>query len=191
MDIILASNSQRRYDLLKQMGIDFVVIPSKADESVQSGISPQDMVCELSYRKAKYVFDRLSNKSDACVIGSDTIVVHNGKIIGKPHSKQNAFNILKELSDDTHTVYTGLTVITADKTMVDFDSTEVTFAKLSDEDITDYIDSGDPMDKAGAYGLQGQFCVNIEKINGSYFTVIGLPVHKLHRMLKAVEAIEG
>lgn len=190
MDIILASNSKRRYDLLKLMGVSFTAIPSGADESVQSGISPDEMVCELSYRKAKHVFDKLSNNNDVCVIGSDTVVVHDGKIIGKPDSKQNAFNILKELSGNTHTVYTGLALITANRTLIDFDSTDVTFAHLSDKDITDYIDSGDPMDKAGAYGIQGPFCVNIEKINGSYFTVIGLPVHKLHRMLVAIESTD-
>ena len=183
MDIILASNSKRRYDLMKLMGLDFTVIPSNADENVPCGISPADMVMELAKRKALSVHNTHPN---TCVVGSDTIVVHEGKIIGKPKSTADAHKTLRMLSGKTHTVYTGIAVVCDDKMTVDYDSTEVTFCELSDKDIDDYIASGDPMDKAGSYGIQGPFCVNIEHINGSYFTVIGLPVHKLHRMLADV-----
>ena len=183
MEIILASGSQRRRELMSLMGLDFAVIPSGADENIDKATEPSLYVRELARRKAEYV--ALSHKN-ACVVGADTVVVLNGEIIGKPKNTDDAYAILRKLSGKKHTVYTGIAVIYAGKEYVEYDATDVTFAELSDEDIYDYIATGDPMDKAGAYGIQGQFCVFIERIEGSYFNVIGLPVHKLHKILKTL-----
>ncbi|MBQ9949865.1 MAG: septum formation inhibitor Maf [Clostridia bacterium] len=186
MKIILASGSQRRKELMTLMGLDFQIIPSGADEHTDKTDSPHEFVCELARRKAEFV---ARTHGDACVIGADTIVVLDGVIIGKPKDETDAYRILRALSGREHTVYTGLTVICGDDVQVEYDATKVTFSELTDEDIYTYIASGDPMDKAGSYGIQGKFCVHIERIEGSYFNVIGLPVHVLHRMLKSVDAI--
>lgn len=186
MDIILASGSQRRFELMQRMGLSFTVIPSGADESMPSATAPDEFVRELSARKALYVY---ASHKESCVVGSDTIVVYNGKIIGKPKDPEDAKHILRTLSGKTHTVYTGVAIAYKGKVFTEVDSTDVTFGDLSEADIESYVSSGDPLDKAGAYGIQSSFCVHIERIVGSYFTVIGLPVHKLHRMLEKCKEI--
>ena len=180
MEIILASCSQRRRELMTLMGLDFAIIPSGADEHIDKYNDPAEFVKELAYRKAAFV---AQEHKDACVIGADTIVVLDGEIIGKPRDEADARTILRRLSGKKHTVYTGLAVMRGEKLLLDYDTTDVTFTPLTDEEIANYVATGDPLDKAGAYGIQGIFCVHIERIEGSYFTVIGLPVHKLYRML--------
>lgn len=184
MEIILASKSPRRRELMERMGLSFSVVESGADENISKDLPPEEYVKELSYRKAAYV---AREHRCACVVGSDTIVVYDGKILGKPKTRDEAFSMLRMLSGKTHTVYTGIAVVCGDKTLVDCDATRVTFSELSDDEINGYIDTGDPMDKAGAYGIQGRFCSYIERVEGSFFTVMGLPVHLLYKMLKEIE----
>lgn len=186
MELILASGSPRRAELMRLMQLDFTVIKSGADEEISGDLEPGEYVKELSCRKAEFV---ACDRSDACVIGSDTIVVYDGKVLGKPKDTDDACDMLRMLSGKTHRVYTGIACIYGDKRIVDYDATEVTFSELTDDEIRRYVESGDPLDKAGAYGIQGQFCKHIEGIRGSYFTVIGLPVHKLYKMLKEIENI--
>ena len=188
MRIILASQSPRRKELLKMVVPEFDVIVSKADESLEDGLKPSEQASSISYLKAKTVFDETTG--DRIVIGSDTMVVKNGKIYGKPKSRENAKEILKELlmGDRTHTVVTGLCVLVQKgeeyKEYITFDEVKVYFKEMSDDEIENWIDTGKAMDKAGAYSLQDEFGRHVEKIDGNFYTAIGLPVHKLYDILK-------
>ncbi len=188
MDIILASGSPRRFELLKQIGLEFKVITSEADENYDKDRSPADIVMELSLRKAEAVFtDNLPHK-DTVVIGSDTIVVHKGSILGKPADRDEAFNMLTELSGDVHQVYTGVTLYYFKDNRIFIESfadkADVHFRKLSEKEIKKYIDSGEPMDKAGAYGIQGKGAILVEKIEGDFYTIVGLPVVRVYESLE-------
>ncbi len=187
MDIILASGSPRRYDLLKQIGLDFKVITSETDENYDSTLSPADIVMELSLRKAEAVFLNNLPEKDTVVIGSDTIVVHKDKILGKPEDKTDALNMLKELSGDVHHVYTGVTMYyyVNNKIFIESfaDCANVYFRKLSDRETKMYVESGEPMDKAGAYGIQSKGAVLVEKIEGDFYTIVGLPVVRVYESL--------
>ncbi|MBR5948917.1 MAG: septum formation inhibitor Maf [Clostridia bacterium] len=195
MKLILASASQRRRELLEMCGYDFEIEVSRLDEHIAEK-DPERFVSKLAEAKAEEVFARLasweaqeggaSSGDDIAVLGSDTIVYHNGSIIGKPSDEKDAFRILSELSGKTHEVYTGVAVITSKKRLVECDITRVTFEKLGDDEIEKYIASGEPMDKAGAYGIQGSFGMFVQKVEGNYFTVIGLPLPRAYRMLKSV-----
>ena len=177
--IILASKSPRRKELLSMIGLEYEVIPSEVDEDA-SETEPSLMVEQLARQKAESV----KEGRDGCiVIGSDTIVCLDGEIIGKPRDESDAFGILKRLQGKTHTVYTGLCIISDDQKIVCHDAARVTFAEMSDGEILDYIRTGEPMDKAGAYGIQGVGGVFVKHIEGSYFTVIGLPIHLLYENL--------
>ena len=167
MSIILASASPRRRQLLAQAGYEFEVLVSEADEHIEKS-RPEEMVKELSRRKAKAVvdaLDRTPGKGDSIlVIGADTIVVHKGVVLGKPADEEEAFSMLRSLSADTHQVYTGETMILLKDsggplTVTFAECTDVEMRELSDQEIRDYIASGDPMDKAGAYGIQGKAAV--------------------------------
>lgn len=186
-EIILASASARRRDLLQLMGLEFTCIPSQADEHITAA-APDEYVKLLAQRKAR---DIAATHNNACVIGSDTIVVLNDEIIGKPIDEMDAKRILRKLSGNTHTVYTGVCIIANGREIVDVDSTDVTFRELTDMEIERYIASGDPFDKAGAYGIQGEFCVHITHMKGNFFTVIGLPVHKVYEMLIELNVIDN
>ena len=168
--LILASNSPRRKELLSMLGYEFVVKASDCDESTDI-TEPAELVKELSLRKAKAV------KVDAedTVIGSDTVVAINGKILGKPLDEKDASDMLRVLSGKTHTVYTGVTVIQNGIEITDTISCEVTFKKITELEILNYIKTGEPMDKAGAYAVQGKGSAFVEKINGDYFAVVGFP----------------
>ena len=179
MELILASGSPRRREMMQLIGMPFTVRVSEADEDILS-CSPEETVMTLAARKAAAV------KKDApgcCVIGADTIVYLDGQIIGKPVDKDDAFRILSLLSGREHTVYSGVCILTDEKELRFFETTRVTFAKLSKEEIEDYIASGEPMDKAGSYGVQGIGAVLVERVDGCYFNVIGLPVPTLYRKL--------
>lgn len=178
MDIILASKSPRRKEILQTMGIDFSVDAVEVDENVQAGTLPQNAVCEISKRKADAVAQKYNDK-DVLVISSDTVVVLDGKIIGKPKDKKDAFEILSALSGKTHTVYTGFTVSCKGKTVSDFEATQVKFKTLPQEIIKAYIDTGEPMDKAGAYGIQQKGNLLVEYIHGDFYNVMGLPISKI------------
>lgn len=184
MKVILASKSSRRSDILSNIGLKFDVVKSGCDESYDVSMKPEDVVKYLSYKKAYNVAENL--RYDALVIGADTIVVLDGMIMGKPKSTKDAFDMLKKLSGRCHTVYTGICVIKTQslEKLVDFESTIVKIKDLSDEEIENYIKSGEPMDKAGGYAIQGLGSLIVERLNGCYFNVVGLPVYKLSCMLK-------
>ncbi|MCE5315124.1 MAG: Maf family protein [Armatimonadota bacterium] len=180
-DIILASASPRREELLSLIFKEFWVVPSKFDESkVPGDLSPAEQVVHSSLMKAR---DVSQDNPKSLVIGADTVVVVDEEILGKPRDRSDAARMLKLLSGRTHQVYTGITVIFRGKEHSGFECTDVTFSGLTDEVISRYISSGEPMDKAGAYAIQGRGAVLIESINGCYFNVVGLPVHKLSAIL--------
>lgn len=186
MKIILASKSPRRKELLSNMVDNFDIIESNYQEDMTLKLSNKDLVKELAFQKANEVFSRTDG--DRCVIGSDTIVVVNNKRAGKPKTKQEAKQMLEELSGKSHFVYTGLSVIICrngkKKCYNKVSSTKVFFKKLTNEEIQSYIDSGEPMDKAGAYGIQGYAGNFVKKIDGCYFSVVGLPTNLLYEILK-------
>ena len=183
MKLILASNSPRRKELLSKLNYKFDVIPSNCDE-VSNAANPCDMVKELACRKALNVY--MQNR-DCCVVGCDTVVDINGKVLGKPHSYDEAVEMLCKLSGKTHKVHTGVCVMSARSIYIFSDTSLVTFDKLNDSRIRSYVDTGSPMDKAGAYGIQDSgFVLNID---GSYDNVMGMPTERLADILKCVMRI--
>ena len=181
MAIILASASPRRRELLKFITEDFTVRVSDVEEITDPSLSPEETVKELARIKGEAVANAFPCDT---VISSDTVVVLDGKILGKPHSREEAFSMLSSLSGRSHTVYTGVCITCKDKVICFAEATTVNFAKLSDEEINAYIDSGEPFDKAGAYGIQGKGSIMISSINGDYYNVMGLPVARLYSVLK-------
>ena len=177
MKLILASKSPRRKEILETMGVSFEIDVADVDESVDACLSPVEAVCEISKRKAQKIAER--HGDDEIVISADTIVVIDGKIIGKPKDKEDAFCILKNLSGRTHEVYTGFTVCGNGKTKTDFEVTKVHFKELCDDDIRRYIATGEPMDKAGAYGIQQKGNLFVDYIHGDYYNVVGFPISKI------------
>lgn len=176
--IILASKSPRRKELMEYVAQDFVIESAEVDESYDESLTPDKVVEYLSYIKAM----PLNNGKDI-VIGADTVVSVDGRILGKPIDEKDAFDMLKRLSGREHTVYTGVTLAKGEEISTFSVATKVYFYELSDEEILEYIKSGEPMDKAGAYGIQGKGSVFIEKIDGDYFNVVGLPVSRLKKEL--------
>ena len=182
MDIILASQSPRRRELLGQMGLKgFKVISSDADEHVEGNPSPAQLVEELSLRKARAVAEHAD--ADDIIIAADTVVALDGAVLGKPEDERAAFAMLSALSGNRHRVYTGVTVTRGDKTVTAHEETLVTFRELEPDEISSYIATGEPMDKAGAYGIQGLGAMLVSGIEGDYFNVMGLPVFRLGRIL--------
>lgn len=182
--IILASNSPRRLELLRQIGIEPLIAPSHIPEAPREGESPEDAALRLAVEKAVKVARQFG---EGLVIGADTIVVVDGEQLGKPRDSDDAQRMLGLLSGRSHTVITGLAVINArtsdiKKTIV---RTRVRFKPLSGEEIKSYIATGDPMDKAGAYGIQGRAAAFIEGIDGCYSNVVGLPLGELAEILKS------
>lgn len=173
MKLILASGSPRRKDLLKEYGFNFTVIPSAFDES-NLLLSPELTAKSNALGKAKDVFNTICD-NDAVILGADTIVVLDGKILGKPTSPLHAKSMLKSLSNKTHLVITGYAIVKNDFEFTDAVITEVTFNNLTDDLIDNYVATGSPMDKAGAYGIQDGFDL-VKTINGSYNNVVGLPI---------------
>ncbi|HOQ00177.1 MAG TPA: Maf family protein [Acetivibrio clariflavus] len=186
MQIILASQSPRRSELLKQLGLTFQIRIANIDESNSMGLKASELVQYLAFEKAKAVAENSSLDRDSIVIGADTVVVKDGAILGKPRDKQDAFNMLKGLSGSWHEVMTGIAVIDANSFKYDkcVEITRVKMKELKDETINAYINSGEPLDKAGAYGIQGLGAVLIDRIEGCYFNVVGLPISKLSDILK-------
>ena len=182
MNIILASQSPRRKELLERMGIrDFETISPNVDESVFHGLPPEELVRRLSAEKAAAVAGRAGE--DAIVIAADTVVALEGAVLGKPADELDAFKMLSALSGVRHQVYTGVTVCRGGEKQTAHEVTDVTFRELSEGEIEDYIATGEPMDKAGAYGIQGYGALLIQGISGDYYNVMGLPVCRLSGML--------
>ncbi len=182
MRVILASASPRRVELFKQFHIAFEAIPSDIEEMTRPDESAVQNVMGLALEKAL----KLANShSDALIIACDTIV-YDGRILGKPSSREEAYSMLLSLSGKTHEVFTGIALvhIDSDKKFVDYVCTKVTFNHLSEREINAYLDTGEPFDKAGAYGIQGYGSLLVDKIDGDFFNVMGLPLSKLNKMLK-------
>lgn len=185
MTIILASASERRKELLKRIIKDFKIEASDFDEdSISFKGDCIEYVKSLSLGKAQNVANK--TKDLGLVIGCDTIVYHNDKVLGKPKDEEEAFKMLMSLNGDRHWVYSGISIIdTRTKKLIqDYACTEVYFSKLSIEQINRYIKSGEPMDKAGAYGIQGYGGIFVEKIHGCYYNVVGLPLNILYSLLR-------
>lgn len=188
MKVILSSKSPRRKELLQLIIPEFEILPSDAEETLQEGLDLEEQVVALAYLKAKNVFEK--TEGDRIVIGSDTIVTKNNKIYGKPNSKKHAKEMLKELlqGDKSHKVITGLSVIIQRDGKYEehktYDEAKVYFKDIDDKEIEKWINSGKAMDKAGAYGIQNEFCVFIDKIEGNYTTVVGLPTHKVYEAIR-------
>lgn len=179
LKIILASKSPRRQILLKQIGLDFTIIPSNVDEDLSIKLKPKEFVKHYAKKKARAVSKK---NSSSLVIGADTIVSIKNRILGKPNSRKESFEMLRSLSGKTHTVFTGVSIQKKDEKInaTFFDSTNVTFKNLLDEEIDYYIKKYKPFDKAGSYGIQDWFSVCIKKIEGCYFNVVGLPLNKFY-----------
>lgn len=187
MKVILASKSPRRREILSMITKEFDVIVSDEEENINQTLPAKEQAMELAKIKAKSVFDRV--KGNRIVIGSDTMVVDlNGKIYGKPKDREDAINMIKVLQGTKHNVITSLAILIEKDgeyaEYIDYDLAEVYFENMTDEEITRWIDTGEAYDKAGAYAVQGEFTKHIEKINGNFWTVMGLPVHKVYKKLK-------
>ncbi|AGB41896.1 MAF protein [Halobacteroides halobius DSM 5150] len=178
--IVLASSSPRRKRLLDQLDIDFIVAPSNIDETKVEADNPKDLVQKLSYLKAKDI----ACKKDGVIIGADTIVELEDKVLEKPVNIDSAYKMLNNLSGTTHRVLTGVTIIADNQSLTDYKTTDVTLRRLSNKEIKDYIATGEPMDKAGGYGIQSKGAIFVEKIEGSFYNVVGLPLTKLVQMLQ-------
>ena len=179
--IILASASPRRKEIMQKYSYEIEVIPSNCEETVQDGLSPGQTARSLAEQKAK---DVARSHPDDIVIGADTIVALDGEILGKPSSRDDAKKALQKLSGKTHEVITGVAIISGTEQEVYSAVTKVKFYPISDEEIDEYIRTGEPMDKAGSYGIQGKGGLFVEKIDGDYENVVGLPTASLSRKLK-------
>lgn len=189
LKIVLASRSPRRKKLLSQLGLTFDVIPSDTEEIITSNV-PAEVVLELSGQKAEDISKKIDN---AFVIGADTIVVFQGTILGKPTSSDNAAQMLHTLSDNVHSVFTGVTVMKKISgrivnTLSFVEETKVYFSALSSDEIEAYIETGSPMDKAGAYGIQDDWgAVFVNRVEGDFYNVVGLPLNRFYQEMKTHE----
>ena len=179
--MILASSSPRRKEICELLGLDFTVIPAENEIEIDKSIDPMEAVKLVALSKAEDVFSKHNND---IVIGSDTAVYCDNEFLGKPKDKDDAKRMLKMLSGKKHYVFTGVAVKSKEKTVSFCEKAEVHFQKLTDEEIEWYVSTLEPYDKAGAYAVQGLSARFIEKINGDFYTVMGLPCHKLYEVLK-------
>ena len=184
MKLVLASASPRRKELLGKIGMEFDIIPAKGEEVITQTL-PWEVVKELSFQKAKEIADLQTE--ECIVIGSDTIVAKGEKIMGKPKNEEDAFTMLSDIAGAVHQVYTGVTLIRTgkeEKVITFAEKTDVYIYPMSEEEINSYIATKDPMDKAGAYGIQGDFAIHVKGIEGDYYNVVGLPIGKVYQELK-------
>jgi septum formation protein len=179
-NLILASASPRRKELLELLQIPFEVIVSEIEEIVNEQLHPAEMVQSLAHQKAASVAKK--NQS-SFVIGSDTLVVYEGRMLGKPTDENEAIQMLQMISGKTHEVFTGVSIIHGEHVSSFHEKTSVTFFPLSDREIEEYVSSGEPMDKAGAYGIQGYGALLVNSIHGDFYSVVGLPVARTYREL--------
>ena len=184
MKLILASGSPRRRELMEMLCPENLeIVPAVGEEAADPALPPDELVKALSRAKAAEVRSRCAAPADA-VIGADTVVALDGAVLGKPRDKADARRMLRALSGRTHTVYTGVTVLRGAQSLSHAERTEVRFRALSDEEIERYIATGEPMDKAGAYGAQGYASLFVEHLDGDFFNVMGLPLCALGKLLK-------
>ena len=186
MELILASQSPRRHEIMHFMGLTYQTEVCTEPEQIPDGLSIPETVMHLAKQKASFA---LRMHPDACVIGADTIVELNGELIGKPKSPDDAVRTLTRMQGRQHTVYTGLAVLKAGYADVRYSTAKVRFRPMSETEIRWYVSTGEPLDKAGSYGVQGLGCVFVESIEGNYFNVVGLPAPVLYEMLLKAQAI--
>lgn len=184
--IVLASQSPRRRELLKMLGLEFEITVDNSPENADLTLPPNEVVCSLARNKCENVTKKLSPGSADIVIAADTVVSFSGKILGKPKDRADAFKMLAMLSGSMNTVYTGVCVKApaTGKTVCFYEKTDVFFKSLDTDEINAYINTGEPMDKAGAYGIQNYGALFIREIHGDYFNVVGLPLCHLGEVLK-------
>lgn len=185
--VILASGSPRRKELLEQIGVEFKIITSNKEEIITS-TNPEDVVKELSAMKAEDVAAGISGP--AIILGADTVVAHKGRILGKPKDREDAIRMITSFAGDDHHVYTGVCIIRKEadgsvKTISFAEGTRVTVYPMTEQEIETYVDSGEPMDKAGAYAIQGLFAPYIKEIAGDYYNIVGFPIAGIYQRLKA------
>ncbi|MBQ8510093.1 MAG: septum formation inhibitor Maf [Clostridia bacterium] len=186
--LILASNSPRRRELLAMIGANFTVLTADCDEYVKKGTPPDQMVQELALRKANAAAALLTAENNpfpigTVIIGADTVVCDRGRILGKPRDEADAVETLLSLSGHSHKVYTGIAAVGCDKILTDAVCTTVRFSRLTRDEAERYVATGEPMDKAGAYGIQGIGGIFVTGIDGDYYNVVGLPIARLRIML--------
>lgn len=184
--LILSSASPRRRELLEQIGAKFDIIISDVDENIKEDLNPGELVKKLALMKAQNVYEK-TDMENSVVIGADTVVVFEGTILGKPDDAEEAFEMLKMLSGKVNSVYTGVAVLAKGKKINFYEETKVYMKNISECDIRAYISTGEPMDKAGAYAIQGMGAVLVEKIFGDYNNVVGLPIAKLYEIVKEID----
>ena len=190
MELILASASPRRKELLEKIGLPFTIQPAKGEERITQK-SPAAVVMELSRQKAEEI--AAAQTGECIILGADTIVARGEEIMGKPKDAADAKRMLKSIADDCHQVYTGVTLIRtgAHPQNVTFqEKTDVFLYPISDAELDAYIASGDPMDKAGAYGIQGDFAIHVKGIAGDYYNVVGLPIGRVYQELKRMLSVK-
>lgn len=186
--LILASTSLRRKELLAEAGFQFEVIPSDYEEDMTLSMSPKELVVYLGKEKARAVAEK---NRDAVVIGADTFIVFKNQVLGKPHTPEKAKETLRRLSGNKHVVMTGFSIMCKDKTQEESRAieTEVYFKQLTDKEIDDYISTGEPLDRAGAYAIQGLGKVLVDKIEGDYTNIVGFPIQDITDVLKEFEIV--
>ena len=184
--IILASKSPRRIELIQRLGLPFEVKAIDVDETFNDDFSIQDNIVRVAYKKANAVKDIMSINDNEVIIGCDTVVCINDKVLTKPKDKDDAFNTLKLLSATYHNVISGVCLLTKNKTITFTQSTKVEFSDMSDDEINYYINTGEVFDKAGSYAIQGNGSLFIKSIDGDYYNVMGLPLSKLYQMFKEI-----
>ncbi|MCR5154168.1 MAG: Maf family protein [Lachnospiraceae bacterium] len=190
--LILASGSPRRKEILGNTGLEFEIKTSDKEEIINTTV-PQDAVLALSAQKAEFVGEEVSG--DVCIIGADTVVSYRNEILGKPKNKEDAIRMVSELAGDTHRVFTGVTILVKEdgkevKRSSFYVETLVDVYSMSKKEIDEYVESGEPMDKAGAYAIQGLFAPYIKKIDGDYYNIVGFPISKIYHELKNLEIVK-
>ncbi|MBR5280174.1 MAG: septum formation protein Maf [Clostridia bacterium] len=188
LNLILASTSPRRQELIQLLNLPYTCVSADCDETI-TPCTPEDTVCQLSKRKAEAALAFHTLQAGDVLIGADTVVAIDGQILGKPKDDQDAYNMIAMMSDKTHSVYTGVTLITTRETRTFYEETRVTVAPLSDTEIRSYLATGEHRDKAGAYGIQGAFGLYVTGIRGDYNNVVGFPVARIYQELQNLENI--
>lgn len=183
IELILASSSPRRKELMETIGIPFKIEVSDIDESMDLSNDLSEEIKELAYRKAKVIADK---HKDAVVLGADTIVVYDKEVLGKPKNEEDAYTMLRKLSGNTHQVLTGVCIVNQGEPKTYCSISEVTFCELTDEEIWKYISTKEPMDKAGAYGIQGFGGCFVKSIKGDYYSIMGLPLSLVYQELMKI-----
>lgn len=181
--LILASKSPRRIELLSEIGIEFSCCPAENDEIVEKNLSPEEAIKKIAEAKALEVYGKFPRD---VILSADTAVVLKNKILGKPSNKNDAISMLKLLSGKEHCVYTAVCIISNGVIDSFCEKSIVEFYKLSEDEIIEYVNTNEPMDKAGAYGIQGKGAIFVKRIDGDYFNIVGLPIAKIWRKLKAL-----